>query len=160
MSLVKIQDTHCKSYTKYVCVCVCVCVYPSTYTSLVSISFFPTAPRFPFGKKNHWAVIHPINPDVHLQGSWEDQTLPCLHPTQPSQPRSRWSEESTRQLLTTSTLTTPPPGFWNLRDKGNSNGSDHRKFSGVPNLFSSPALQYYISSEHHQYHHFASINTL
>ena len=159
MSLVKIQDTHCKSYTKYVCVCVC--VYPSTYTSLVSISFFPTAPRFPFGEKNHWAVIlHPINPDVHLQESWEDQTLPCLHPTQPSQPRSRGVKSQPGSCSPPPPSQPHPRGFWNLRDKGNSNGSDHRKFSGVPNLLSSPALQYYISSEHHRYHHFASVNTL
>ena len=81
-----------------VCVCGCVwgcvcewvgrCVSIHIYI-LVSISFFLTAPRFPFGEKNHWAVIHPINPEIHLQGSWEDQILPCPHPTQSSQPRSR-----------------------------------------------------------------------
>ena len=50
MSLVKIQDTHCKSYTKYVCVCVCVCV--SIYIYVFSIHFFlPNSTQISFWEK-------------------------------------------------------------------------------------------------------------
>ena len=86
----------------------------SIHIYIFSVHFFlPNSTQISFGGKNHWAVIHRINLDVHLQGSWEDQTLPCPHPTQSSQPRrGRWSQPGSWPLPPA-----PPPGFWNLRHK-------------------------------------------
>ena len=93
------------------CVCVCVCV--SIYIYIFSIHFFlPDSTQISFwGKK-------PLSsdPPSHKSRCTPPRKLrrpdPSLSPSHPAiSAKEQGSEESTRQLLTTSTLTTPPPGL-------------------------------------------------